>query len=401
MKASLLARYRTSLYRSAYFPVVFLLFIAEFYFIPEDKWHSNLFRVGLLLPFLLVFPWSQIKSRMAGSQTLMVAYLLIFSLLLSLTWSMNPEPGMTEKMLYHGLYIAGFVMIGTDILLQNPGYNERLFYWLGWLIVITGILSIWWFYREHNFPMKRLQTIGQLRHSGFAAMLYGFVGLYHFMDIPNRTGTTSWRRWLPGVLAAVVGLLIILLAQSRGGLVALLAVLLLGSLISKQKRFLSMLSVIVASLLAMSLLWSDELLIMVNRGGWDSHRLVIWHQAIELIKQAPLFGHGLLAETAISANGRSIAHPHNILLSTVVYGGMVSGGLLLLLMGSVLRQGWQNWSTDHDIKPLLLTVFGLSYLMTDGYRLISNPFPNWVYFWLPVIWAISRELRELPHGNRH
>jgi hypothetical protein len=36
--------------------------------------------------------------------------------------------------------------------------------------------------------------------------------------------------------------------------------------------------------------------------------------------------------------------------------------------------------------------------MTDGYRLISNPFPNWVYFWLPVIWTISRELRSTTHS---
>jgi hypothetical protein len=89
------------------------------------------------------------------------------------------------------------------------------------------------------------------------------------------------------------------------------------------------------------------------------------------------------------------------LLSTLLYGGIMSGGLLLLLIGLVLRQGWQSWATTRDIKPLLLTVFGFTYLMTDGYRLISNPVPNWVYFWLPVIWAISRELRDQPHSNRH
>ena len=32
--------------------------------------------------------------------------------------------------------------------------------------------------------------------------------------------------------------------------------------------------------------------------------------------------------------------------------------------------------------------------MTEGYRLISNPFPNWIYFWLPVIWGISRDLQS-------
>ena len=53
---------------------------------------------------------------------------------------------------------------------------------------------------------------------------------------------------------------------------------------------------------------------------------------------------------------------------------------------------------------LLLSAFDIIYLMTDGYRLIYNPFPNRVYFWLPVIWTISRYLRgttsSAPVNNR-
>lgn len=399
MIASLISRSRTQFYQSAWFPVVFLLFIAEFYFIPESKWQSNLFRVGLLLPFLLVFPWQQIKSRLASSPTLLVACLLIFSLLLSLTWSTAAEPDATEKTLYHGLYIAGFVLIGSDILLRNPGYDERFFYWLGWVIVITGILSIWWFYQDHHFPKARLKSIGQLRHPGFGAIMYGFVGLYHFMGIPYAAGTNAWRRWLPGVLAAAMGLVVIILAQSRGVFLALFLMLLLGSIITRQRRYPLLLALIVLSIAVTVVWWPDELLTMVSRRGWDSHRLEIWQQALALFRQSPLLGHGLLENAAISVNGKSFDHPHNILLSTVLYGGMLAGGLLLLLIGLVLRQGWQHWSADRDPKPLLLTVFGCTYLMTDGYRLISNPVPNWVYFWLPVIWAISRELREQLHGN--
>jgi O-antigen ligase len=114
-----------------------------------------------------------------------------------------------------------------------------------------------------------------------------------------------------------------------------------------------------------------------------------------------MLGHGLLGRSAISTDSIPITHPHNILLSTLLYGGMLAGSLLLLLIVLVLRQGWQSWAMEQDLKPLLLTVFGLTYLMTDGYRLISNPVPNWVYFWLPVIWAISRELRYQPHDDRN
>jgi len=292
------------------------------------------------------------------------------------------------------------VLIGSDILLRNPGYDERLFYWLGWVIVITGILSIWWFYQDHHFPRARLKSIGQLRHPGFAASLYGFVGLYHFIGTPYTASTNIWRRWLPGALAATMGLAVIILTQSRGVFVALVVMLLLGSIISRQRRFPVLLALIVLSIVVMVSWWPDELLTMAGRRGWDSHRLEIWQQALALIRQAPLFGHGLLENTVLSVNGKSIDHPHNILLSTVLYGGMLAGGLLLLLIGLVVRQGWQYWRAERDPKPLLLTVFGCTYLMTDGYRLISNPFPNWVYFWLPVIWAISRELQHKSHDRQ-
>ena len=132
MNLDIINRLRTRIYHSAWFPLLFLLFIAEFFFIPEDKWHSNLFRVGLLLPFLLVFPWRQFAARLVTSPTLVIACLLITTLLLSLAWSEPAEAGMTDKMLLHGLYIAGFILIGSDILTRHPGYDARLFYWLGW-----------------------------------------------------------------------------------------------------------------------------------------------------------------------------------------------------------------------------------------------------------------------------
>ena len=392
-------RLRTRVYHSAWFPLLFLLFIAEFFFLPEDKWHSNLFRVGLLLPFLLVFPWRRLPARLAGSPTLVIAGLLIASLLLSLGWSNSSETDMTGKMLLHGLYIAGFVLIGSDILTRHPSYDVRLFYWLGWLIIITGLLSIWWFYQEHSFPRARLSAIGQLRHPGFAASLYVFVGLYHFMAVPCVEASRAWRRWLPGLPAAVVAGLILVLTQSRGIFLATLLVLVLGSIITRQRRYIVTLVCVLLVMMTAAIVWSDVLLTMVNRGGWDSHRLLIWQQALTSIQQAPVFGHGLLVDSTIFANDRTIGHPHNILLSTALYGGLVSAGLLLWLMLRVLRVGWHYWRAEQDIKPLLLAAFGIIYLMTDGYRLISNPFPNWVYFWLPVIWTISRELRSSTHAT--
>ena len=383
---------RSQFYHSAYFPLVFLVFIAEFYFIPENKWLTNQFRIGLLLPFLLVFPWRQLKSRLSSSPTLAVSCLLVGFLLLSLLWSPAVAPGKSQKVIYHGIYVLGFILIGVDILLNRPGYTRHFFYWLGWVTVITGCASIWLFFQEHPFPGARMSAIGQLRHPGFAATTYGVVGLYHFLSTPVVAAANVWQRWLPGVLAASTALLVGILGQSRGALAGLLVTACVGYAVSRQKRFLALLVAAMLVFLVAVLGWGDELWQMANRDGL---RQEIWQQSLGLLQQAPVLGYGILSSFPIVINDIDIGHAHNLFLSTSIYGGLVAGGLLLLLMALVLRQALRYRTDNGDARPLLICVFCFTYIMSDGDTLITGPHPGWVFFWLPVIWAASREA----HGH--
>ena len=389
---------RSQFYHSAYFPIVFLVFIAEFYFIPENKWLTNQFRIGLLLPFLLVFPWRQLKSRLSSSPTLAVSCLLVGFLLLSLLWSPAAAPGKSQKVIYHGIYVLGFILIGVDILLNRPGYTRHFFYWLGWVTVITGCASIWLFFHEHTFPGARMSAIGQLQHPGFAATTYGVVGLYHFLSTPVVAAANMWQRWLPGVLAASAALLVGILCQSRGALAGLLVTACVGYAVSRQKRFLALLLAAILVFLVAVLGWGDELWQMANRDGL---RQEIWQQSLGLLQQAPALGYGILSSFPLVISGVEISHAHNLFLSTSIYGGLVAGGLLLLLMALVLRQALRCRADNGDARPLLICVFCFTYIMSDGNTLITGPHPGWVFFWLPVIWAASREAQGHYQPGNH
>jgi len=389
---------RNRFYHSPYFPFVFLLFIAGFYFIPESKWLTNQFRIGLLLPFLLVFPWQQLKGHLTRSPTLVVSCLLVGYLLLSLLWSPAAAAGKSQKVIYHGIYVLGFILIGVNILLNRPGYTKHFFYWLGWVTVITGCVSIWLFFQGHTFPGARMSAIGQLKHPGFAATTYGVVGLYHFLSTPVVTATNVWHRWLPGVLAASTALMVGILCQSRGALAGLLVTACVGYTVSRQKRFLALLVAAMLVFLVAVLGWGEELWQMANRDGL---RQEIWQQSLGLLQQAPVLGYGILSSFPIVINDIDIGHAHNLFLSTSIYGGLVAGGLLLLLIALVLRQALQCRADNGDTRPLLICIFCFTYIMSDGDTLITGPHPGWVFFWLPVIWAASRESRgQHQPGNR-
>jgi O-antigen ligase len=379
---------RTQFYHSAYFPVVFLLFIAGFYFIPESKWMTNQFRIGLLLPFLLVFPWRQLPGRLAASPTLQVTGLLVGYLLLSLLWSPEVAPGKSLKVIFQGIYLCVFILIGTDLLLRRPDYSRQFFYWLGWVTTITGVISIALFFSGHAFPLERMSAIGQLHHPGFAAAAYGVVGLYHFLSIPVAAATSLWQRWLPGALSASTALLIVILCQSRGALAGLLVTVCVGYTVSRQRRFLAVLLAAALVVLVAMIGWGDELWQMASRDGL---RQEIWLRSLGLIQQAPVLGYGVLAAFPAVIGGIEISHAHNLVLSASISGGLVAGGLLLCLMLLVLRQALRSRADDEDIRPLLVCVYCFIYVMSDGGALITGPQPVWVFFWLPVIWAASHE----------
>jgi len=186
----------------------------------------------------------------------------------------------------------------------------------------------------------------------------------------------------------------IALTGSRTPLVATLVCIGLGLVLRRQWRLLAMFGVGMA-LIGGLLLDGDAARQALGRG--DSYRFDIWHNYALRIAEAPWLGEGLLTDETTqvtpsepAAESITFLHPHNVYLATTLYGGLPALAMLLVMIALALRQGWRGAMRGGPVW-LLVLLFALLCMMTDGDRLLNAPRAIWFYFWLPVGVLIAQD----------
>lgn len=138
------------------------------------------------------------------------------------------------------------------------------------------------------------------------------------------------------------------------------------------------------------LLWAQGQYEQGDYNAIVTGRFVLWGAAKEYLAHASLFqwvfgsGYGGFASSLYQSLRVDLdMHPHNHILQRLLDGGLISLGLYLALMGSMLRDSWRVY-TRHN-APLALGVFlmVLSYLFMDlaGPRFVGRA----LFFILPPI----------------
>jgi O-antigen ligase len=238
---------------------------------------------------------------------------------------------------------------------------------------------------EHWLP-KKAKSIG-------AATVYGMLGLLAYFHFIHRA-EAIWRerRYYWAVL--VICLAVMVFTQSRGPLLALAVTLLATAVYQRDARSTIILIVPLVFYVLAFLGAPEQILSPLTRYGGDSFRIEIWSQALEQIRKAPWLGHGITTvanyETSI---GRVETHPHNVFLASLLYGGLLALLILLILVFLALRQGLRTLLAGGDPTLAVLLLFSIACQMTDGHRLLTNPKPVWLFFWLPVALACAAELQ--------
>ena len=381
--------------RSGWWPLAYCLFVCGFFFIPASKLHNNFYYAGLLLPALLCQPLARVR-RCWPSRLYRLALALILWLALSNLWLTAPEFDDFRDSLFHGLYMAVFLTLGVDLLHRDPGFRPRLVGWLALTVGVCAPLSMAWFYPGYlggwiDSPDGRLQGLGRVDHSGLAATCYGVAGWLAYLEGVRGSRGVARRYWIYAVLASLA---FVVLAGSRGAWLALIGSV---ALLVGLRHRVGLWILVGAPLLGYLLLVATGTMplgtLAIQPGG-DSYRLAIWYQSLGHWLEAPWLGHGLGAEFAydlvLPPAHPVVNHPHNAYLGTALHGGLVALVLLLVLLGGAL---YRNWRAGDD-GGLATLVLGALFMVTDGSRLIDNPQPFWVYFWLPLALATATELRE-------
>jgi O-antigen ligase len=371
------------------------LVLAGFYLLPTSKAVNNVYYALVLAPALLLLRRADWRW-LAGSPLWRAAMALVAYLTLSGLWTEHADWGDRLSQAKSLVYLAVYVALVACVFARRSDAAR----WLTGTLVLaaaTGtMISAIRFYSVADWPL-RLEYASAIYNANEGATAAGTALLLAlFAMTPASAGRGHRLLWMLAGAALLTGMV---LSGSRTPLVAGIGCLLLGLALRRHWRALIIAAALLGTALAATV-QSNAGRQAIMRG--DSYRLAIWQYYIERAAQHPWLGEGVLTDDTSrvefhGADGTvfNALHPHDVYLATTVYGGVPALLLLLAVVALALRQGWAL-AGGGEPAWLLVLVFGLLCMLTDGDRLLHAPRAIWVYFWLPIGALIGLGLR--PRG---
>lgn len=289
---------------------------------------NNLLHLSILL-LLLSLVRQENRQALAGvlreqwqTWTLLAAFFIYYAL--SNVWGHTPQH--IDSPITHGVYLTGYLLLMTMLL--RDGRTRRL----AMLAVVGGItvLSLWTLIIDHTLVLTERAVSPENPGPTNVIDLAGYCGIG--ILICGMLLKEKASHWL--YLPVVIMLVMLLLTQSRGPIIALvLAVgctLHLHVFTRRNLLIAAALAVLVALLLVMTPV-GDMLLARFEELGTQSGlRLSIWHHTLSEMASQPWLGRGFSYELDfINYSGEHITTTHSVYMGALLKGGIV--GLLLLL----------------------------------------------------------------------
>jgi putative inorganic carbon (HCO3(-)) transporter len=151
---------------------------------------------------------------------------------------------------------------------------------------------------------------------------------------------------------AVAGVMITTLSFSRGGYLALAAVVVAAALSHRRRLYLLAGAIVIAAALLLVEPVRHRIVIETENvyGNTVQSRIDLWTAAIKLIEQRPLFGAGLSGfqqrVQPFLTNFHSTAQfidPHNIVLNFWVETGVLGVLAMIWIFGAAFVISWRGW----------------------------------------------------------
>ncbi len=199
------------------------------------------------------------------------------------------------------------------------------------------------------------------------------------------------RRWLHAA-ACVVMAAFILLTESRGPLLACTLGVLIIVLGGPWRRRAGLVIMTGCVLLTREpIAWRQHQIgIVMNRG--DHHRFEAWSRTLQLIRQRPLFGHGLAANLDLPG----ITFPHDLYLGVLFYSGLVGAAIFVALAVTVTTRLLRLPSGPDRLWLAALWVNALVAGLTDLGQITKGPGALWLIVWLPIGMILAYPTRISP-----
>lgn len=308
------------------------------------------------------------------------------------------------------------MQIVTPYWLERPAFYGRLF--LAAVLTASSITLL--IYIANGQYPERLEGYGFLDHSIVAPAVLAVLWAMGFTLLNAAHSLKRQDHTLILISLIVMGILC-LLTMSRGPIISLLVYLVfIGSvfilILNKNQRVTVLLGIAVFSLLLWPITQLAELGSITDRmiGRGVSHRLDIWVATIKNPPASIIFGEGYATlfqdtpagQAVMRQTGFEFWHPHNLLLSTYYFSGLVGAFLFLSLLILLFRRIITTQTSFREKALLLgLLILVISLNMTRGHLIIASPDPVWVLFWIPVLFLTvysrhrSASVRYRRHSN--
>lgn len=376
------------------------IFIGGFFLFPTSKSHNNFYYLLVLFPFIFLVRNSDIR-QLYESRIFRLTVVLTLYLAISGLWSDNFSWSKWLDESKGVVYVLSFIAIIALVL--NVENQRRTF--VAFIVVAGCIGSLWamieavefiWRYRDRPWISGfRMSLEGPTDMPVSSATILGVVTiLAYFLLYRSSKRLSSRRVWLVSSALLAVSMV---LTISRAPVMAMVLCVSFGVFQYRDRRLgvviLSGVAVCISLYVGVGIDFGS----LIERGM--SYRPAVWDQTMLRVAEKPWFGSGSLVseEMALDAAlvGRKrdmlIEHPHSPYLATLLYGGAVGTGLFAWLLWVGLREAWRQRDRDNGAW-LLVFVFALLCMVTDGNRLIGSPHAIWFYFWLPIGVLVSWEI---------
>ncbi len=353
----------------------------------ETRGHRNLFYV-LGLPVFLVNLYALDARRLWDSHLVRLAAIYVGYFLAAGFFGGGFDWDEIADLLRVTALLAVFFAITVLLAAHAPRLEQRLSFWLSvtaaasLLVLFAGILG------GLITPGPRLTAFGLASHEVIGATLYGFVALLAaFVLLPRAAGWPERLLWL-GIAALCTVFMV--LASSRGPLLALAGTLVIGLIITDRRLALAAFALAAAALLAAVLTDFRPVTLLYERA--QSGHFDLWRQALAAIAERPWFGYGSLTDITFIGKYGPQRSPHNLLLANHIYGGLPASLLLAALLGYAVWLAFRQLLRGRAIY-LIVLAYGLAASLFDSRSLLQNLGREWITLWLPIALLAAWELR--------
>ncbi|MEZ5503507.1 MAG: O-antigen ligase family protein [Halioglobus sp.] len=363
------------------FPLVLLaaygVFLCSYFVFPDYSDPYRFFAKFVFLPGLFVMFASLREIRREPLFLATLAYLAY--LLLSGLWSDPLDWYRLGQKCTIAAYLLAFIAVTHFLIRWNSNLYRRVLQLSVLIAAVAALVSLLYFYRDNPFPGTRLMGIGSLTNVNEFSNVYGVFALLA-MGFALRTPALSHK--LPFLLAVEVFLCFAWFGQSRTAFASLvLALIALVFLMLRQRKLLYAL-VLVALAGSLAIIFPDLAKLAVLRG--EGLRPQIWSGIWDAAVTAPVFGHGLIVDISLDADGLHFETAHNAFLQAFWHGGVIGLCLMVLLLVIALRTAWSRGRELGEYTVFCLLLFAACTMMTGVDTLIDRPRDQWLLFWFPL-----------------